>query len=385
MKTTKFFLLGLAALAMTACDKEENGIQPATGDATISFVVKTSAPNQRAVGDGVDDAKITSLTAMVYAGQTQEAIKNVTDEAGVTEVKEITCKSGKDRVLVIVANSSKDFTNKSLSEVEAMTIELTEANQQAKDLIMTGKSGKIEIKPGSNHYGYPSATASDNLIAEDAPLAVTRVHAGMTIEDVTIKFQPQYAASYSFVPQHVAGLICKKTSKIFGTSLVTDEAFYLSGLQNFGGEYSPEDYTGNIEWLKKEYAQKAGFYILESDYSGASSPIHPTILCVYGKLLNASGAELTGEALATAQAAHYCDAEGMTYYPVLVNYKHENYTYTNGYEPGNNIVRNNHYQITLNITGPGTDNPEDPISETANLNVMCEVTPWVVVGQTATW
>ena len=66
MKKTKFFLLGLAALAMTACNKD-NEAEPVTeGNATISVVLKTSNPN-RAFGE--DESKVAKLT--VTAGSHQ--------------------------------------------------------------------------------------------------------------------------------------------------------------------------------------------------------------------------------------------------------------------------------------------------------------------------
>uniref|UniRef100_UPI0035A095FC fimbrial protein n=1 Tax=Porphyromonas loveana TaxID=1884669 RepID=UPI0035A095FC len=85
MKKTKFFLLGLAALSLAACNKD-NGVEPIVEtDATVSFVIKTG--EGRAVGDGLEDAKITKLTAMVYSGQVQEALKTVEDATnGVTKV-----------------------------------------------------------------------------------------------------------------------------------------------------------------------------------------------------------------------------------------------------------------------------------------------------------
>ena len=86
MKKTKFFLLGLAALAMTACNKD-NEAEPVTeGNATISVVLKTSNPN-RAFGVGDDESKVAKLTVMVYNGEQQEAIKSAENATKVEDIK----------------------------------------------------------------------------------------------------------------------------------------------------------------------------------------------------------------------------------------------------------------------------------------------------------
>nr|BAM14715.1 fimbrillin [Porphyromonas gulae] len=388
MKKTKFFLLGLAALAMTACNKDNEAEPIVETDATVSFIIKSG--EGRAVGDGLADAKITKLTAMVYAGQIQEGIKTVEEAGGVLKVEGIQCKSGANRVLVIVANHDYDLVGKSLDQVEALTTSLTAENQNAQNLIMTGKSAAFTIKPGSNHYGYPDGTASDNLVSAGAPLAVTRVHAGISFAGVEVNMATQYQNYYSFNPADakIAALVAKKDSKIFGDPLFSDSKAYLYGVQTPAGLYTP-DATGETYELEASlnmnYAEGAGFYVLESKYD-VTNELRPTILCIYGKLLDKDGNPLTGQALTDAIHAGFCDNEATTYYPVLVNYDGNGYIYSGNITQGQNkIVRNNHYKITLNITGPGTDTPENPQPVQANLNVTCEVTPWVVVNQAATW
>lgn len=388
MKKTKFFLLGLAALAMTACNKDNEAEPIVETDATVSFIIKSG--EGRAVGDGLADAKITKLTAMVYAGQIQEGIKTVEEADGVLKVEGIPCKSGANRVLVVVANHNYELTGKSLNEVEALTTSLTAENQNAKNLIMTGKSAAFTIKPGSNHYGYPGGTTSDNLVSAGTPLAVTRVHAGISFAGVEVNMATQYQNYYSFKPADakIAALVAKKDSKIFGNSLVSNTNAYLYGVQTPAGLYTPDAAGETYELeasLNTNYAVGAGFYVLESKYD-ASNELRPTILCIYGELLDKDGNPLTEPALTDAVNAGFCDGDGTTYYPVLVNYDGNGYIYSGAITQGQNkIVRNNHYKITLNITGPGTNTPENPQPVQANLNVTCQVTPWVVVNQAATW
>lgn len=383
MKKTKFFLLGLAALAMTACNKD-NEAEPVTeGNATISVVLKTSNPN-RAFGNAEDESKVAKLTVMVYNGEQQEAIESVENA---TKVENIKCSAGQ-RTLVVMANTGEmKLAGKTLAEVKALTTELTAENQEAAGLIMTAEPKTIVLKAGKNYIGY-SGNGEGNHIENDA-LKIKRVHARMAFTEIKVQMSAAYDNIYTFVPEKIYGLIAKKQSNLFGATLANADANYLTGsLTTFNGAYTPANYA-NVPWLSRNYVAPAadapqGFYVLENDYSANGGTIHPTILCVYGKLQK-NGADLAGADLAAAQAANWVDAEGKTYYPVLVNFNSNNYTYDNGYTPKNKIERNHKYDIKLTITGPGTNNPENPITESAHLNVQCTVAEWVLVGQNATW
>ncbi|ALJ24661.1 Major fimbrial subunit protein type Ib [Porphyromonas gingivalis SJD2] len=383
MKKTKFFLLGLAALAMTACNKD-NEAEPVTeGNATISVVLKTSNSN-RAFGVGDDESKVAKLTVMVYNGEQQEAIKSAENA---TKVEDIKCSAGQ-RTLVVMANTgAMELVGKTLAEVKALTTELTAENQEAAGLIMTAEPKTIVLKAGKNYIGY-SGTGEGNHIEND-PLKIKRVHARMAFTEIKVQMSAAYDNIYTFVPEKIYGLIAKKQSNLFGATLVNADANYLTGsLTTFNGAYTPANYA-NVPWLSRNYVAPAadapqGFYVLENDYSANGGTIHPTILCVYGKLQK-NGADLAGADLAAAQAANWVDAEGKTYYPVLVNFNSNNYTYDSNYTPKNKIERNHKYDIKLTITGPGTNNPENPITESAHLNVQCTVAEWVLVGQNATW
>lgn len=382
MKKTKFFLLGLAALAMTACNKD-NEAEPVTeSNATISVVLKTSNPN-RAFGE--DESKVAKLTVMVYNGEQQEAIKSAENA---TKVEDIKCSAGQ-RTLVVMANTgAMELVGKTLAEVKALTTELTAENQEAAGLIMTAEPKTIVLKAGKNYIGY-SGSGEGNHIEND-PLKIKRVHARMAFTEIKVQMSAAYDNIYTFVPEKIYGLIAKKQSNLFGAALANADANYLTGsLTTFNGAYTPPTNYANVPWLSRDYVAPTadapqGFYVLENDYSANGGTIHPTILCVYGKLQK-NGADLAGADLAAAQAANWVDAEGKTYYPVLVNFNSNNYTYDNGYTPKNKIERNHKYDIKLTITGPGTNNPENPITESAHLNVQCTVAEWVLVGQNATW
>ena len=385
MKKTKFFLLGLAALAMTACNKD-NEAEPVTeGNATISVVLKTSNPN-RAFGNAEDESKVAKLTVMVYNGEQQEAIESVENA---TKVENIKCSTGQ-RTLVVMANTGEmKLAGKTLAEVKALTTELTAENQEAAGLIMTAEPKTIVLKAGKNYIGY-SGNGEGNHIEND-PLEIKRVHARMAFTEIKVQMSQSYANKYNFAPENIYALVAKKESNLFGASLANGDDAYLTGsLTNFNGAYSPANYT-HVDWLGRDYTEPSnnapqGFYVLESTYA-QNAGLRPTILCVKGKLTKHDGTALSSEEMTAAFNAGWivADNDPTTYYPVLVNFNSNNYTYDNGYTPKNKIERNHKYDIKLTITGPGTNNPENPITESAHLNVQCTVAEWVLVGQNATW
>lgn len=384
MKKTKFFLLGLATLAMTACNKD-NEAEPVTeGNATISVVLKTSNPN-RAFGE--DESKVAKLTVMVYNGEQQEAIESVENA---TKVENIKCSAGQ-RTLVVMANTGEmKLAGKTLAEVKALTTELTAENQGAAGLIMTAEPVVVTLVAGNNYYGY-DGTQGGNQISQNTPLEIKRVHARMAFTEIKVQMSPSYVNKYNFAPENIYALVAKKESNLFGASLANSNDAYLTGsLTDFNGTYSPANYT-HVDWLGRDYTEPSnnapqGFYVLESTYA-QNAGLRPTILCVKGKLTKHDGAPLSPEEMTAAFNAGWivADNDPTTYYPVLVNFNSNNYTYDNGYTPKNKIERNHKYDIKLTITGPGTNNPENPITESAHLNVKCTVAEWVLVGQNATW
>lgn len=390
MKKIKFFALGLAALAFAACNKDNENVAPQTeGDASISVVLKTGT---RAFGNANDEAKVSNLTVMVYKGDQQEAIKKV---EGATEVKDIKCSAG-ERTLVVVANTTDDqnFTGMTLTNLKKETLTLNATHQEANELMMTAEPVDVTLVAGKNWYGY--ATGQDgNEISPDAPLVIKRVHARAAFTEIRVEMSTSYSELYNFTPDSIAALVAKAQSNVFGASLVnTDDAYFTGSLTTFNvgstlPNYTPATYT-NVAWLKRAYVAPTtdvpqGFYVLENKY-GTAPTERPTILCVYGKLTQKDGSELTADQATAAVAAGWITSatEHTTYYPVLVNYKSNNYQYGD-HTPGNEIVRNHKYDIALKITAPGTNNPEGPITEQAFLNVNCTVAPWVVVNQGAEW
>ena len=390
---SKLFLLSLVALtfAFTACNKNQDEPQSET-DATISVAVKSAGLRAYEDGEGNEDMKVQKLAVMVYQGSAQVAYKEAA-EAGSLEVKDIETTAGTKTLLVVANFAGTTFQGKSLNEALAMTHELAADDQDpAKGKhMLTSEATTVTLQKGKNYYGYEAG--ADNRISVGKPMQLKHIHAGMSFTSVKVDFTDAYKALYGvkFDDGAIMALIAKKQSNVFGASLVNADPNYLYGEQHFGkadNKYTPaEDNYKEMAELKMDISEISeemtgkGFYVLENN-----SAEHPTILCIKGELTQADGTALTAAQAKEAVAAGWIvsETDHSTFYPVLVNWEKDGYTFT-GTTDKNGIVRNNKYEISLTITGPGTNSPEDPTQEKANLDVKCVVTPWNIVKQNVVW
>ena len=390
---SKFFLLSLVALALafTACNKNQDEPLQSETDATISVAVKSA--DLRAYEDGAGDAdmKVHKLAVMVYQGGAQVAYKEAAD-ASTLEVKDIETTSGA-KTLVVVANyANENLKGLSLDKVKALTHTLSADDQDPSmgTFMLTAEPVSVTLDKGKNYYGY--ADGDGNRISVDQPIELKHIHAGMSLAGVTVDFAESYATLYDvkFDKGELIGLVAKAQSNVFGESLVNDDANYFYGVKLFGtkaNKYTPAEanYKEMAELkmaLTETGAQTGkGFYVLENNDAK-----HPTILCLKATLTQADGTPLTAEQAAQAVEAGWIvsTTDHSTYYPVLVNWEKDGYTFE-GTTDKNGIVRNNKYEISLTITGPGTNSPEDPTAEKANLDVKSKVLPWVIVKQNVVW
>lgn len=389
----KVLMTGLVSLALLAvgCKSNKEAEPKEKGNAKVSIVVAGNASGMRAYGDEDGEKHIEKLTAIIYKGDVQEAIK--VGEAGAPEVKDIECSAG-ERTLVVLANvpASMDLVGKTKTELEKMTYDLADDAKTHGKLLMTSEFTSITLKAGKNYYGYPNSVgqASDEHISVENPLQIKRVHAAIAFEGVKVTFKPEYKDfDVKFDKGMVLALIAKKNSKIFGASLYNAATQdYLYGAAVPHGTLTPTNYT-EAAWLKtdinqvdiKESDMKKGFYVLANE-----STAHPTILCLKGTLVQKNGSDLTPEQMVKAFAAGWIVSaqDATTYYPVIVNATSNKYSYEGGAER-DKIVRNTKYNVMLTITGPGTNKPEEKPDEKANLDVKCEIVDWVIITQNATW
>lgn len=390
---SKLFLLSLVALtlAFTACNKNQDEPQSTT-DATISVAVKSADLRAYEDGAGNEDKKVQKLAVMVYQGDAQVAYKEA-DDANALEVTKIQTTAGA-KTLVVVANyANQNLKGLSLAKVKALTHTLSADDQDPTKgtFMLTAEPVSVNLQKGNNYYGY--ADGDGNRLSIDKPIELQHIHAGMALTNLTVKFAESYKNLYSvkFDEGQLIALIAKAQSNVFGESLVNTDANYFYGEKHFGTQpnaYTPAEANYNeMAELKMALTEtgeqeRKGFYILENN-----SAEHPTILCLKATLTQADGSDLTADQAQQAVEAGWIvsTTDHSTYYPVLVNWAKDGYTYADGHTAKNAIERNNKYEIALTITGPGTNSPEDPTAETANLDVKCTVLPWVIVKQNVVW
>lgn len=388
MKLKSFCMLGVAALLLASCNKEQEKVA-LQGEKNATISVRVGNATTRIAEDRTLESKISDLHVMVYNGDLQEGYGSVS--SGALEVTNVECEAG-NRKLVVVGNYNDtglpSLEGMTLSALEATILDLNKVAAEGDKMLMTTEIKDIVLKEGNNFYG---SAGAGNVIESD-PLPITRINARMELKDVAINLNPQFEVKYSVVPKKVIGLIAKKGSKLFTASATAVEESYYYGAQTFedaekgaAGFYTPANYEMlpalSIDYVQAKLDKTMGFYVFEND-----NQEHPTILCLVADLKQKDGGDLSAEEKQKAFNAGWIvsPTDATTYYPILVNWDKDKYSYEGGHNADNKIKRNNNYKISLTITGPGTNKPEKP-KKLSYLDVTCEVAPWVVVEQKVVW
>lgn len=392
MKLEKLFLLGAIALGLAACSNEDTPVVQQAKNATMSL--KIVQGGTRAIGDSeltTKESKIKRLDVFVFNGDARDGYERAENEDGVTEVKNIAVTTG-SRTMMVVANAT--FTKEEMkaitSKADLLTKVATDLATQTleKGLLMTGEvTEAFTIAPGKNYYGYPDQPGVDaeNQHSKNEPVKLIRVPARVSLISAVTTFEGSYEG-FTFEPEEIFLFNAKKQSKYFGNpgALVKGPEL-LSGidLTDFDGTLKPDTWVPawKADYLKDAFTsldilseKPVYYYVFENDAS-----VQPTVLSIKGKIKKADNTYATKDEFPDA-----IDAQGFTYYSILVNATRDGYTYSgenNGITGDKIIRRNTHYKISVTIKRIGKKDPTDPPIEPATLDVKVEVAEWEVVGQ----
>lgn len=393
MKISKLFLMGAIALGMVACNNDD-APQVQVKNATVSL--KITQAGTRAIGTSTlatEESNIKTLDVFVFNGDAVDGHKQATSTSTVTEVKDIAVTTGA-RTLVVVANATADMgtiTSKA-ALLDKLATDLSDQTLTNGLLMTSEETGSFTIAAGKNYYGYPTGTAGTGETEHSvgAPVRLTRVAARVALVKADVAFEGSYAG-FKFEPEQVFLYNAKKQSKYFGANLV-EGAELLSGvdLTDFNGVLKPATWDANASAWTVPYLQDAVtdlgtiaaatpvyYYTFENDAS-----IQPTVISIKGKIKKANGDYAT----ATEFPGAIADNAGTTYYSIVVNGNRGGYTYDASYTDNDNkIRRNTQYNISVTIKHLGKDDPTDPPTEAAALDVNVQVVDWVVVGQSVVY
>lgn len=385
MKLEKLFLLGAIALGLAACSNEDTPVVQQAKNATMSL--KIVQGGTRAIGspDAVTagESKIKRLDVFVFNGDAVDGHKQATGE-DVTEVKDIAVTTG-SRTMVVVANATADMGTIT-SKADLLTKVATDLATQTLEngLLMTSEvTEEFTIQAGKNYYGYAAGqTPAGNEISVGVPVKLTRVPARVALLNVETVFEGSYEG-FTFEPEEIFLFNAKKQSKYFGNpgALIAGTEL-LSGvdLTNFKGTLKPAAWE-TAAYLKDAFTsldilseKQVYYYVFENDAS-----VQPTVLSIKGKIKKSSADDDYATATEFPGAI---DSQGYTYYSIVVNANKEGYTYTGDPTPKDSkILRNTQYNISVTIKHLGKDDPTDPPTEAATLDVKVEVVDWKVVNQ----
>lgn len=384
MKLEKLFLLGAIAFGLAACSNEDTPVVQQAKNATMSLKIVQGGTRAIGIPDDITagESKIKRLDVFVFNGDAVDGHKQATGE-DVTEVKDIAVTTG-SRTMVVVANATADMgtitskaalLDKVASDLAAQTLE--------NGLLMTSEvTEEFTIQAGKNYYGYAAGqTPAGNEISVGVPVKLTRVPARVALVNAVTQFTGSYA-EFTFEPEEIFLFNAKKQSKYFGNpgALVAGTEL-LSGvdLTNFKGTLKPAAWE-TAAYLKDAFTsldilseQQVYYYVFENDAS-----VQPTVLSIKGKIKKSSADDDYATATEFPGAI---DSQGYTYYSIVVNANKEGYTYEGDTPKDSKILRNTQYNISVTIKHLGKDDPTDPPTEAATLDVKVEVAEWEVVGQ----
>ncbi|MDD2245699.1 MAG: fimbrial protein [Proteiniphilum sp.] len=396
MKLGKLVLAGVVALGLglTACNNDDvpNAIKEGE-KATVSIKITQAAkvsPTVKAIGTEtaseltVAESNIKKLDVFVFNGDAVDG-HGTASGTNVLEVKDIAVTTG-SRTLVVVANATADMG--SITSKAALLAKVAtdlSAQTLTNGLLMTSEeTAPFTIAAGKNYYGYTAGqTPAGTEHSVGIPVKLTRVPARVALVSATTAFTESYTG-FTFEPEQVFLFNAKKQSKYFGANLVAGTEL-LSGvdLTSFTGPLRPA--TWDAGWTVT-YLQDAitdlttistdkpvYYYTFEND-----ATVRPTVLSVKGKIKKADGTPAT----ATEFPGAIADDQGTTYYSIVVNANKGGYSYTgDDVAHDGKIIRNTQYNLSITIKHLGKDDPTDPPTEAAMLDVLVEVVPWAVVNQ----
>ena len=382
MKLEKLFLLGAIAFGLAACSNEDTPVVQQAKNATMSLKIVQGGTRAIGIPDDITagESKIKRLDVFVFNGDAVDGHKQATGE-DVTEVKDIAVTTG-SRTMVVVANATADMgtitskaalLGKVASDLAAQTLE--------NGLLMTSEvTEEFTIQAGKNYYGYAAGqTPAGNEISVGVPVKLTRVPARVALVNAVTQFTGSYA-EFTFEPEEIFLFNAKKQSKYFGNpgALVAGTEL-LSGvdLSSFGGPLKPAAWE-TADYLKDAFTsldilseKQVYYYVFENDAS-----VQPTVLSIKGKIKKADDTYADAD-----EFPGVFDDDDYTYYSIVVNANKEGYTYEGDTPKDSKILRNTQYNISVTIKHLGKDDPTDPPTEAATLDVKVEVAEWEVVGQ----
>lgn len=368
--------MGAIALGvgLTACNKEEAGIDPNAPEATMSVKVVPDAGTRAKgdiSGDGINTPGLTAESAIkklqvwVFAGNTP----NGYGESTTSEVKQIATNVG-PRDIFIVVNGKGLSAATTRAQLEAAT-ENVPVNID-NGLTMTCEKISATIKTGLNTIGYGATTADQNSL-KDTPEKVTRINARVAIASAVLNLPDGYEIFTDLKDVEVAMFNVPETTKIFDPASFSGDWLYgeawPSPLTSYNADKAVADFKEGAFTLPIPTSNAPYFYVNPCDATGKM------IIVLRGK-------PYKGDTPVVVDGL-YTDDAGYTYYPVWVNATKTGYSYT-GDNTGDAIIRRNtQYNIHLTIKKIG--NPTiDPL-QPATLDVKVEVEPWKVVKQDVVW
>lgn len=429
MKLKSYFLSLLAICILLSCSKEEiPGVQypDLTPDATLSLAVNTGSKVTKAANADVDSKKdviSTLLVAIFYMGdsgtpQSGKMIKMAEATAGtsgtITEVKDIPVKSGNLKVLIL-ANIDSAWIKDQLGSHEptlANVLSLTTSLDKEKHgaLTMSSKVMDVTVRVSTRNYmGYGAVEGGENIYSESGEVPAIKLYRNVArVELVGLELlkYTKFGEAVSFhldtvFVANVKSKSCIASEEAWGAveaiaGFAESDWWYgaeadLDGAKkmleggtnqlflsyNFNNEgripsyyqedifLSEKDIDIQAEGKKYERTSAGPFFYVYENMKVADTP--RTLLVVRGDYTYIPKGALEPVTLYNRFYTITVNEEGKV---LSANF--------DGVDKHSFVKRNTKYNISINLAGPGSDNPYTP-DAWANMSAKIEVRNWNVV------
>ncbi|PXV63354.1 major fimbrial subunit protein FimA [Dysgonomonas alginatilytica] len=366
MKLKNLFLLGSIALMTMSCEKSEDSVEASpmisVKSASISLQIAGSDDlGTRSSGSPTQEEKVLKLDAFVFnADGSLEAYKPATSSVNtITKVDNIAVTSGAKKIFVLANYAGDASLIKTLDDLKKVSADLKNEKDNGR-LIMSTDLADVTILPGKNYIGYASGVTDGTSLAPHS-YSLTRLVSRVKIEDMQWQ-----SSEYTFEDQTAFVLNAAKNSFIVSATSVSAPSSYYEGLAGSGDLFPSEStvLSGADNFLTTVAGNNNTYFYLYENQPVNSVMNYPTILVIRAKVKRSN--------VYVSNIPGRVDANGYTYFPVIINKEGTSSTVTGATDGHTYIKRNNTYSVKTVVKGLGTSNPfssESPSSLNAQVNV----------------
>ncbi|MCD8135259.1 MAG: hypothetical protein LUH01_04600 [Parabacteroides gordonii] len=387
MKFQNLIYATMVACAFSACsnDDDSNIPDPALElDATLTVAFNTVGNNGSSVKSLTKSSTNGEVGTIGIAVFNNGAMGNMgvgdlinyKERSANSDVDTTACidaKEGSVNVLVVVNPPANVFDGK--TDIDGFKDAISNAELSSTQPLMASAVIPYELKKGRNVASTNSTTVfpiADNQFSDN--IKVFRNIANINLQSITLTPREDFTKDAKLLVSKVFIMHYRKAVKVFGNAsewcpvvdLTADIEPNTGGDGNKYAHAFSQEITGTTK--ADIAAENGGFFVYDNSFAiqkGDDKKGEVTALVIQGTYSYTTG---NGETVTSPDA----------YWTVYINNNttEESVGNADGYDTTHfGVLRNVKYAINATITGPGSDDPENPTGA-ASLTSNIEIVPW---------